>query len=153
MADKVSYQSSIAELHDALEGLKQKLAADSKESESLVECIECMVIAEDLLTEVYHTYFSSEQSFEEDKPATVLFELARNELITPYLVEEFMEAQRSVILFRRADHLKEHTLYQEYLSKIPIFYAMLKALIPVIERLPKGLKKTYEERDHDEEHG
>jgi hypothetical protein len=152
MAYKKSYQSSIAELHDALEGFKEKLAAYSDESASVVECIECMVIAEDLLNELYYTYFSSQQSFEEDKAATVLFELARNELITPYLVEEYMEAQRAVILFRVAENLKEHTLYQEYLSKIPIFCAMLQALVPVVERLPKGLERSYEERDDDEEH-
>lgn len=145
MYDISSYASLIAELKDALRGFQEKLRA--QKAKPTIECIECMAIAEDLLKEVYHCYFTQEEAPEEDKAGTVLFELAKQELVTPYLVEEYMEAQRAVHIFRRSDILEEHALYQEYLAKIPLFYATLEAVIPVIERLPQGLDTRYEERE------
>ncbi len=152
MNEKESYQNIIAELQDSLQGLEDKLSSPFQAgAEPVVEFIECMVITEELLKEVYHAYFSAEKAPEEDQAAHVLYELAQEKLVTPYLVEEFMEAQRAVILFRRSEHLQEHALYQEYLTKIPLFNAMLRAVLPVIEQLPRGLDIRYEERDHEEE--
>lgn len=152
MDGKDAYKNIIAELKDSLDGLENKLSSPFQAgAEPVVECIECMVIAEELLKEVYHTYFNSEKAPEEEQAATVLYELAQDKLVTPYLVEEFMEAQRAVILFRGSETLKQYPLYQDYLAKIPLFYAMLCAVLPVIERLPQGLDTRSLETEPDEE--
>jgi len=150
MYEEHSYVSFIGELQDAMRTFKEKLGA--QQEEPIIECLECISIAEDLLKEVYLAYFSAVEAPEEDRAATVLFELAQHKLVTPYLVEQYMEAQRAVDLFRKSDSMRELALYQEYLAKIPLIYATLEAVVPVIERLPQGLDVQHEEREHDYDH-
>jgi hypothetical protein len=142
----MAYEHLIAELQEAVKGLEHRIAAGTVPDQT-ISCIECMVISEELLEEVYHTYFSAKDAPDEDKAAAVLFELATQELVTPYLVEEYMEAQRAVQIFRLVEQFQDNDLYKEYLSKIPIFCATLKAVVPVIEKLPYGLEIAATEID------
>lgn len=146
MNDRVSYEHLLAELQEAVKGLEHRIATKPVKDQT-ISCIECMVISEELFEEVYHAYFSSKEAPEEDKAAAVLYELATQELVTPYLVEEYMEAQRAVQVFRLAAEFQDNVLYKEYLSKIPIFCATLKAVVPVIAKLPHGLEIVPEEHD------
>lgn len=159
MHDTTSYKTTLAELKDVFAQLDDaitrspdwRVLSPDDRAGAVATYLECALLSDKLLSEVYALYFSEMEAPEEDEVMTVLHELGLNELISPVQAEEFVDAQVAALIFLGKGEIGGDALYQEYLGKVPHLYGTLKAIAWVTESLPKGLERTFVKEMADEE--
>ena len=132
-----SYDVSLSELKDELARLKEHMDASHEchHVKLIGQFVESVTAVEDLFRDVYVVHFRAQAAPGDEEISTVLYELGKDQKIVPEVAEGFLEAQLIALSCTIPGYVDE-TRREEYLAKMPLFYAIMKELMMVIEALP-----------------